>query len=132
MQCKYSIATSQEDFYNITHHVREAVARSGVSSGIALVFCQHTTAAITINENGDPHVVQDMLLSLDAAFPNRPQFLHAEGNSAAHVKASVIGSSVSVIIENGRPLLGPWQAVYFCEFDPPRSRKFFVHVLGDK
>ena len=130
MLYEYTLSAQREDFYNITSQVREAVAKSGISSGHAIVFCPHTTAGITINENADPDVVRDMLLGLQEAYPNRPQFRHAEGNSAAHLKASAVGSSVTVIIENGKPLLGTWQGLYFCEFDPPRNRKFYVKVVG--
>jgi len=125
----YSIATNNEGFYNITQQVREAVAKSGVSGGIAIVFCPHTTAGITINENADPDVTRDMVLGLVKAFPNSPEFRHSEGNSAAHLKASAVGSSVTVIIENGRLVLGTWQGIYFCEFDPPRMRKYYVKVM---
>lgn len=100
-------------------------------SGIAIVYCPHTTAGMTINENADPDVVHDLLIGLSKAFPDRPEFRHAEGNSTAHLKASAMGSSVTVIIESGKLLLGTWQGVYFCEFDPPRSRKFYVKVLGE-
>jgi len=130
MLYEFTLSTQREDFYNITSQVREAVAKSGVSGGIVLVFCTHTTAGVTINENADPDVVHDLLLGLNKAFPDRPEFRHGEGNSAAHLKASAIGSSATVIIDNGKPLLGTWQGVYFCEFDPPRSRKFYVKVLG--
>jgi len=99
-------------------------------SGIAVVYCPHTTAGITINENADPDVVHDLLIGLDKAFPSRPEFRHGEGNSAAHLKASAMGSSVTVIIEGGKLLLGTWQSVYFCEFDPPRKRRFYVKVMG--
>ena len=126
----YTLSAPHEDFYNITPQLREAVTKSGVTSGHAIVFCPHTTAGITINENADPDVVRDMLLGLREAYPDRPQFRHAEGNSAAHLKASAVGSSVMVIIENGKPLLGTWQSVYFCEFDPPRNRKFYVTVVS--
>ncbi|MCL1879967.1 MAG: secondary thiamine-phosphate synthase enzyme YjbQ [Actinomycetia bacterium] len=131
MLYEYALPTRREDFYNITSQVRKAVSKSGVTSGTAVVFCPHTTAGITINENADPDVVQDMLLGLREAYPDRPQFRHAEGNSAAHLKASAVGSSVTIIIEGGKPLLGTWQGVYFCEFDPPRNRKFYVKVVGE-
>jgi len=130
MLYEYALATQREDFYNITSHVWEAITKSGVSSGIAVVFCPHTTAGITINENADPDVVHDLLLGLSKAFPDRPEFRHGEGNSAAHLKASAMGASETVVIENGKPLLGTWQGIYFCEFDPPRSRKFYVKVVG--
>ena len=130
MLYEYSLSAPREDFYEVTQELREAVAKSGVTSGRALIYCPHTTAGITINENADPDVVHDLLLGLREAFPDRPQFRHAEGNSKAHLKASVIGSSATVLIEGGRPLLGTWQGVYFCEFDPPRQRKFYIQVEG--
>ena len=130
MLYEYSLSTPRENFYNITPQLREAINKSKVISGIAVIFCLHTTAGVTINENADPDVVHDLLLGLDKAFPNRSEFRHGEGNSSAHLKASVIGSNVTVIIENGKPLLGTWQGVYFCEFDPPRNRRFFVKVEG--
>jgi len=131
MLYEYTISTPQEDFYNITLQLREAITKSGVASGHAIIYCPHTTTGITINENTDPDVVWDLLLGLCEAFPNRPQFQHAEGNSAAHLKASVMGSSATVIIDGSKPLLGTWQGVYFCEFDPPRSRKFYIQVEGE-
>jgi len=94
-----------------------------------VVFNPHTTAGITINENADPDVVHDLLLGLNKAFPDRAEFRHGEGNSAAHLKASAMGSSATVIIENGKLLLGTWQSVWFTEFDPPRQRKFYVKVV---
>ena len=129
MQYEYSLRTQRLDFLNITPQVREAVTKSGVKSGVAIVFCPHTTAGITINENADPDVVHDLLIGLSKAFPDRSEFRHGEGNSTAHLKASAIGSSETVIIENGRLLLGTWQVIYFAEFDPPRNRKFYVKVL---
>lgn len=132
MLYEYTLSSQSRraDFFNITHKVREAIAQSGVSEGIAVVYCPHTTAGITINENADPDVVRDMLIGLDKAFPDRAEFLHAEGNSAAHIKSSVIGASATIIVSNGKPLLGTWQGVFFCEFDPPRNRKYFVQVIG--
>ena len=130
MICEFTLSTPHEDFYNITPQVRGALIKSGITSGHAIVFCPHTTAGITINENADPDVVRDMLLALHKAYPDHPQFRHAEGNSTAHLKSSAIGSSVTVIIENGELLLGTWQGIYFCEFDPPRNRKFYVKVEG--
>jgi secondary thiamine-phosphate synthase enzyme len=128
---EFQLNASKQDFYNISPQVREAVSKSGVTSGIAVVYCPHTTAGITINENADPDVVRDLLFALEKTYPDRPEFRHAEGNSAAHMKASVIGSSVTVIIENSKLVLGIWQGVYFCEFDPPRNRKFYVKVMGE-
>ena len=128
---KYSLSAPREDFYNITPQVREAVANSGIASGIAVVYCPHTTAGITINENADPDVVHDLLIGLGKAFPDRAEFRHGEGNSAAHLKASAIGGGVTVIIENGKLLLGTWQGIYFTEFDPPRNRKFYVKIVKE-
>ena len=129
MLYEYTLNASKQHFYNITTQVREAVSKSGVSSGICVIFCPHTTAGITINENADPDVVTDMLVGLDAAFPDRADYRHFEGNTTAHLKASTVGSSATVIIENGKLVLGTWQGIYFCEFDPPRNRKFYVKVI---
>ena len=131
MLYEYTLSAQREDFYNITPQVREAVNKSGITSGIAVVFCPHTTAGITINENADPDVVHDLLIGLDKAFPDRAEFRHGEGNSAAHLKASAMGSSATIIIENGKLLLGTWQGIYFTEFDPPRKRRFYVKVIKD-
>ena len=130
MLFEYSLSTPRKDFYNITPKVREAVSKSGITDGIAVIFCPHTTAGITINENADPDVVHDLMIGLNKAFPDRPEFRHGEGNSAAHLKASAIGSSVTVIINSGKPALGTWQGIYFCEFDPPRQRKYFIKVVS--
>ena len=130
MLSKQTIATQREGMYDITADVAKAVAESQISSGVCLVYCPHTTAGITINENADPTVQHDMLLGLARAFPDRPEFRHAEGNSAAHLKASCVGSSATVIINQGRLVLGTWQGLYFCEFDGPRSRTYYVKVLA--
>lgn len=125
---EYTLKTEKENFYNVTGMVQEAVSKSGVKDGICVVFNPHTTAGMTINENCDPDVVTDLLFALNETCPDRPEFKHAEGNSAAHLKASVMGSSVTVIVRNGRLLLGTWQGIYFTEFDGPRMRSFFVHL----
>jgi len=130
MLYEYTLSAQRKDFYNITPQVREAVSKSGIMSGVAVVFCPHTTAGITINENADPDVVSDLLLGLEKAFPDRPEFRHGEGNSSAHLKASAIGSSATIIIDNGKLVLGTWQGINFCEFDPPRNRKFYVKIIG--
>ena len=129
MKFEYSLSTPHENLYDITAQVREAVAKSGISSGIVVVYCPHTTAGITINENADPDVAKDLIVGLGKALPDRPEFRHSEGNSASHLKASAVGSSATVIIEDSKLLLGTWQGIYFCEFDPPRSRRFYVKVL---
>jgi len=125
----FSLSTPRENLYDITGQVYDAVSKSGVTDGVAVVYCPHTTAGITINENADPDVVHDFLIGLDKAFPDRPEFRHGEGNSPAHLKASAVGSSATLIINDGKLKLGTWQSVYFCEFDPPRSRKFFVKIV---
>lgn len=130
MLYEYKLNTDAENLIEVTAMVREAVAKSGVREGICLVYCPHTTAGITINENADPDVVTDMLLGLAKAFPDRPEFRHAEGNSSAHLKASCVGSSATVIVDGGQLLLGTWQGIYFCEFDGPRSRRFYVQING--
>jgi len=129
MLYEYKLSASREGFFDITPQVREAVSESGVRDGIVVVFCPHTTAGITINENADPTVAHDLLVSLDKAFPDRAEFRHSEGNSAAHMKASAVGSGVTVIVEGGKLVLGTWQGIYFCEFDPPRNRKYYVKVM---
>lgn len=128
---EYTLRTDREGMYNITASLREAIRESGVQSGIAVICCLHTTAGITINENADPDVQHDLLLGLAAAFPDRPQFRHAEGNSTAHLKCSYVGANQTVLIEGGKPLLGTWQGVYFCEFDGPRTRRYLIKVLED-
>lgn len=125
---QYSISTRAEGFYEITEQVQSALTESSIQDGLCVVYCPHTTAAITINENADPDVVHDMLFGLRKAFPDRAEFRHSEGNSSAHLKSSVVGSSVTVLVSQGRLVLGTWQGIYFCEFDGPRTRKFFVRV----
>ncbi len=126
---KFTLQTAREGFHDITSKVREAVMESGITDGICVVYCPHTTAGITINENADPDVVTDMLYGLGKTCPHHPEYRHIEGNTTAHIKASIIGSSVTVIIENGRLLLGRWQGIYFCEFDGPRTRSCYVKVI---
>ena len=130
MLFEHQISTPKENLYNVTSQVRESITKSGVKNGMAVVYCPHTTAGFTINENADPDVVHDILLGLGNAYPDRTEFRHGEGNSAAHLKASAVGSSVTLIIAEGKPILGTWQSVYFCEFDPPRNRKFYVKIVS--
>ena len=117
---------SRTEFVDITAEVQAAVGRLGLTDGAVTVFVPHTTAGVTINENADPHVTADMELVLDRMVPWTGGYAHDEGNTAAHVKASMMGSSVQVIVEAGRLQLGTWQAIYFCEFDGPRNRKMWV------
>jgi secondary thiamine-phosphate synthase enzyme len=128
MLFEFCLNTPKEGFTNITRYVRDAVSKSGVKSGFCIVFCPHTTAGITINENADPDVAADLLLALAKTCPDQPEFLHREGNSSAHLKSSMIGATEIVIVENGTLLLGTWQGLYFTEFDGPRVRKFFVRI----
>jgi secondary thiamine-phosphate synthase enzyme len=130
MLFEHHIDTGASGLYRISGRIAEDVLASGVRDGLAVVYCPHTTAAITINEGADPSVARDLLLGLELAFPDRPQFAHAEGNSAAHLKSSAVGVSQTLIVEGGRPLLGVWQAVFFCEFDGPRRRRWYVKILG--
>ena len=125
----FQLSTAREGMYNITDQVSAAVAKSGVLDGLAVVHCPHTTAGITVNENADPDVVHDFLLGMARAFPDRPEFRHSEGNSAAHLKSSCVGCGQTLIVKEGRLLLGTWQGVYFCEFDGPRQRRFYVKVV---
>ena len=128
----FSVSTTGRcEMIDITGRVREIVAQSGIAAGDVIVYCPHTTAGITINENADPDVVSDILLTLEELIPeNRRGYRHIEGNSDAHVKSSLTGCSENVIIKNGRLVLGTWQSIYFCEFDGPRSRKVIVQVRG--
>lgn len=120
----------RSEMIDVTERVRGVVERSGAQEGMVLVYVPHTTAGVTINENADPDVVHDMLRQLEEMVPLRqPFFRHAEGNSAAHVKAALVGSSVVVPIEDSKLALGTWQGVYFCEFDGPRTRSVLVQVL---
>ena len=121
--------TCRNEMVEVTDRVRSAVAAAGVRSGVAMVFVPHTTAGVTINENADPDVVHDVLRQLDEMVPWRQPFhRHGEGNSAAHVKATMVGSSAAVPIDGGRPVLGRWQGVFLCEFDGPRQRQVQVLV----
>lgn len=130
MVYEYTLRTEKSNFYNITAKVREAISKSGMVNGICIVYCPHTTAGITINENADPDVIHDLLIGLDKAFPDRREFRHAEGNSTAHLKASCVGSGQTIIVDEGKIVLGTWQGIYFCEFDGPRSRKFYVKTIN--
>ncbi|HHT09492.1 MAG TPA: secondary thiamine-phosphate synthase enzyme YjbQ [Atribacter sp.] len=119
----------QEEFISITRILREAVEKSGTKDGIVIIQVPHTTAGITINESADPDVVNDIVRMLNVMIPDRFEYLHQEGNSPAHIKASLLGSSALVIIKEGDLMLGTWQGVFFCEFDGPRSRKIWVKII---
>jgi secondary thiamine-phosphate synthase enzyme len=117
---------AREELVDITARVRQELASSGVKDGICYVYVPHTTAAVTINESADPSVREDILLTLQKIVPDSLPYKHSEGNSPAHVKASLIGSSVKIIVEEGRLSLGTWQGIFFCEFDGPRNRKVYI------
>ncbi len=122
-----SIRTREHaQFLNITAEVQAAVTGMGIDRGVVTVFVPHTTAGITVNENADPDVTADIMGALENSVPWQAHYRHSEGNAAAHVKASMMGSSVQLIVEDGRLRLGTWQAVYFCEFDGPRSRSVWI------
>jgi secondary thiamine-phosphate synthase enzyme len=127
-----SIETHQRnEMVDISADVSVAVAKSGVDSGLAIVYCPHTTAGITINENADPDVMQDILFTLEDLIPHlQKEYRHGEGNSDAHVKSSLVGASQTILIQNGRLKLGTWQGIYFCEFDGPRHRNINIQILG--
>ncbi len=132
MLIQMNIKTSKHtQMINITGTVQKAVTESGVKEGICTVFIPHTTAAVTINENADPNVVRDFTMEINKIVPWEDGYQHMEGNSAAHLKASMIGFSEQIIIDDGRLVLGTWQGIYFCEFDGPRSRKLYLKITED-
>lgn len=122
---------NRNQMLDITDDVQNIISKSGITQGTVIIFCPHTTGAITINENADPDVVGDMLLTLSEIIPaNRKGYQHSEGNSDAHVKSSLVGCSETVIIKDGKMLLGTWQGIYFCEFDGPRRRTVKIQITG--
>jgi len=132
VQEDFRISTkSRNQMIDITSQVRSLVGRTGVTAGDVIVYCPHTTAAITINENADPSVPHDMLMTLDELLPrHRSGYRHSEGNSDSHCKSSLVGCSEQILIKGGSLQLGTWQGIFFCEFDGPRSRKVIVQVRG--
>ncbi len=122
--------TSRFQMIDITGVVRSALRESGVQSGICCVFVPHTTAAVTINENADADVQRDIIAELDKVIPLNDNYRHIEGNSAAHVKSSLVGASEMVLVERGELVLGTWQSLFFCEFDGPRTRRFHVKFIS--
>lgn len=122
--------TSHDQMIDVTQQVQDFIEEKKVKEGAVIVYCPHTTAGMTINENADPDVKRDMIRRFDEVYPWEHELdRHAEGNTAAHMKASTVGSSQHVIVTDGRLLLGTWQGIYFCEFDGPRTRTFYVKVL---
>jgi secondary thiamine-phosphate synthase enzyme len=122
---------SKTELVDITQGVQRLVAESGVRSGVCYVYVPHTTSGITINENTDPNVGRDILKELNKVIPFDDRYSHAEGNSAAHIKSTLVGVSKAVLVEEGRLALGTWQAIFYCEFDGPRDRRVFVKVMKD-
>ena len=131
MRKELSIRTGQRNqFLNITSEVRRVTAKSGIGDGICTVYVPHTTAGVTINEAADPSVVRDILMELNKIVPAEDGYQHSEGNSAAHIKATLVGSSAQIPMEAGKLLLGTWQGIFFCEFDGPRNRRVSVIING--
>jgi len=122
---------ARTEFIDITADIRDVLRKANVSNGVCHLFVLHTTAGITVNEGADPAVHRDMNTFLNKVVPTDHYFTHAEGNSDAHIKSTLVGASLTLLIENGMPLLGTWQAVYFCEFDGPRQRKVAVKIIPD-
>ena len=119
---------SQTELVDISREVQTAVADSGVRDGVCHVYVPHTTAGVTINENADPSVREDILMELNKVVPLQDNYKHMEGNAAAHIKATIVGSSETILVDGGQLLLGTWQGIFFCEFDGPRSRRVLVNI----
>ncbi len=121
---------SQTQFIDITQEIQQAISKGGIKSGICQIFVPHTTAGVTINENADPSVTRDILMELNKVIPFSDGYHHQEGNSAAHIKSSLVGCSLAVIIDGGQIQLGTWQGIYFCEFDGPRTRRVWLKIIS--
>ncbi len=127
---EYSVKTnSNTEFVKIDNLIQRAIDESEIDEGVCHIVVPHTTAAVTVNEGADPSVVKDMLKELNKVIPFQDNYFHMEGNSAAHIKSSLVGCSISLIVESGRAKLGTWQSVFFCEFDGPRQRKVWIKVV---
>jgi secondary thiamine-phosphate synthase enzyme len=126
----FQVRTKQQiELIDITQDVQEAVKKIGVEEGICFIFIPHTTAGVTINESADPNVSKDIVMELNKFVPFQDRYQHLEGNSPAHIKASLVGFSQNLFIRSGKLVLGTWQGIFFCEFDGPRNRKVYVKVL---
>jgi len=121
----------REELIDITGEVRSYISKVGLQNGLIILYVPHTTAAVTINENADPDVARDILYKLNKEIPQRDNYHHGEGNSDAHIKSSLVGASEQIIVSDGKPILGTWQGVYFCEFDGPRTRKLIIKAISD-
>lgn len=131
MQTLSVTTKSQFHCVNITSQIQKVLKDSGVKNGLITIFVPHTTAAITINEGADPSVIHDIISELDKIIPLSNNYQHLEGNSAAHIKSSLVGCSETILIENGTLVLGTWQAIFFCEFDGPRNRKVLLKIIEE-
>lgn len=126
-----NLSTSKRtEFIDITNKIKKIVENSKIKNGLCFVYCPHTTAAITINEHADPSVVSDIIKKLDALVPEEGGYNHSEGNSDAHIKSSLLGCEKTIIIRDGKLILGTWQGIFFCEFDGPRNREVIVEIIG--
>jgi len=123
--------SSRNEFLDLTREIQAAVLESGVREGLCHLFVPHTTAALTINENADPSVKSDILMVLNKIISDQEPYRHLEGNSPAHIKASLLGPQLTLMVSSGRLVLGTWQGIYLCEFDGPRSRRLHLKVMGD-
>lgn len=131
MLSQLSVQTNKRtEMIDITRKVKEVVSESGIQNGLVVIHIPHTTAAVTINENADPDVQIDMTRFMDELVPQKGYFRHGEGNSDSHIKSSLFGCDQTIIIQDGKMVLGVWQGIYFCEFDGPRNRKVFVKVVA--
>lgn len=129
MPASFNIKTgSRTEMVDVTSSVQKEVSKSGIKEGLCVIYVPHTTAGITINEGADPAVFQDILAKLNEIVPRNAGYRHREGNADSHIKASLMGSSVTVLIEDGRIVLGTWQKIFFCEFDGPRSRQVYLKI----
>jgi secondary thiamine-phosphate synthase enzyme len=120
----------QVEMIDITDDVINSILQDDIVEGLAVIYTPHTTAAITINENADPDVSRDIIMSVDKLVPMHDDYRHLEGNSAAHIKSSLFGASETLVINQGKPVLGTWQGIYFCEFDGPRQRRVHIQIIG--
>jgi secondary thiamine-phosphate synthase enzyme len=123
--------TTRTEMIDITSLLRSSIRASGVENGIAVVFCPHTTAGLSLQENTDPSVKSDILSKLEKLVPRDDGYEHGEDNQDAHIKSSIIGASIAFIVEKGKPVMGHWQALFFCEFDGPRRRRVMIRAVGD-
>ncbi len=121
----------REELIDITGEVRSYITKAGLQNGLIVLYVPHTTAGVTINENADPDVARDILYKLNKEIPQSDDYHHGEGNSDAHIKSSLVGASLQIIVSDGKPVLGTWQGIYFCEFDGPRTRKLYLKAISD-